>query len=147
LIVEDDGLVRAVAVDALVDAGFDVVEADTGEEALAECEAQVLDALFTDIKLPGQVTGWDIAEKCREADPNLPVIYATGFSPVVARPVPGSIIFQKPYTPEQLISGGAEYSYALRCLTTGVMRDRVATLVNCGHECSERAILLMTQAV
>jgi DNA-binding NtrC family response regulator len=43
------------------------------------------------------------AERCREHDPELPVIYATGFSPVAARPVPGSLSLQKPYHPEQIV--------------------------------------------
>jgi hypothetical protein len=32
--------------------------------------------LVTDIKLPGSVDGWQIAERCRETNPELPVIYA-----------------------------------------------------------------------
>jgi DNA-binding NtrC family response regulator len=44
--------------------------------------------LVTDIKLPGRINGWQIAERCREHDPGLPVIYTTGFSPVEARPKP-----------------------------------------------------------
>jgi len=36
--------------------------------------------LVTDVQLPGKVDGWQIAERCRE--PQLRVIYATGFSPV-----------------------------------------------------------------
>jgi hypothetical protein len=36
-----------------------------------------LDALFTDICLPGQIDGWAIAEHCRDADPKLPVVYGS----------------------------------------------------------------------
>jgi CheY-like chemotaxis protein len=53
LVVEDDDLVRTVAVDCLEEAGFDVIEAATGEEALERCKERVADALFTDIRLPG----------------------------------------------------------------------------------------------
>ena len=104
LVVEDDSLVRAMAAEALVEAGFEVVEATTGEEAVHFCGQQVADVLFTDIRLPGEISGWDIAERCREANPDLPVIYATGFSALNPRPVPRSTFFQKPYTPEQLVS-------------------------------------------
>jgi CheY-like chemotaxis protein len=103
LVVEDDDFVRAVAVDALAEAGFEVVEATTGEEALARCEEEAADALFTDIRLPGNVDGWDIAEHCRQLNPSLPVIYATGYSFKEHRPVPGSRFFQKPYRPQQII--------------------------------------------
>jgi CheY-like chemotaxis protein len=60
LVVEDEELLRAVAVAALEEAGFQVIEATTGEEAIRKCQ-EPLDALFTDIRLPGQIDGWDIA--------------------------------------------------------------------------------------
>jgi hypothetical protein len=50
-----------------------------------------------------QVDGWQIAERCREHDPALLVIYATGFSPVAPGPVPGSLTLQKPYRPEDIV--------------------------------------------
>ena len=112
LIVEDDELVREMAVESLMDAGFEVVEAATAEEALARCEEHVADILFTDIRLPGSLDGWDVAEQCRETNPRLPVIYATGFSHVRPRPVPGSVWFQKPYRTEQVVN-------AIRDLSAG----------------------------
>ena len=66
LVVEDEELLRAVAVQALEDAGFQVIEATTGEEAIGKCQ-EALDVLFTDIRLPGKINGWDIAERCRDA--------------------------------------------------------------------------------
>jgi DNA-binding NtrC family response regulator len=72
-----------------------VVHASNAEEELAWCKRRFADVLITDIRLPGKVDGWQIAERCREHDPSLPVIYATGFSPVEARPVSGSLSLQK----------------------------------------------------
>ena len=66
------------------------------------------DVLFTDIRLPGRIDGWQIAERCREHDPLLPVIYATGFSPAEARPVPGSLTLSKPYHPERVVKAVKE---------------------------------------
>lgn len=103
LVVEDDPLIREFIVEALRQEGYDVIHAANGEEALAWCRQQVADVLVTDIQLPGKIDGWQIAECCREHDPELPVIYATGFSPVAARPVPGSLSFQKPYQPEDIV--------------------------------------------
>jgi DNA-binding response OmpR family regulator len=103
LLVEDDPLIREFVVEALREAGYDVVHAADGEQALAWCGRRVADVLVTDIKLPGNVDGWQIAERCREHDPDLPVIYATGFSPVSPRPVPGSMMLQKPFNPEQIV--------------------------------------------
>ena len=70
---------------------------------MAWCMRQAADVLVTDVKLPGEVDGWQIAERCRERNPALFVIYATGFSPVLARPVSGSLSLHKPYLPEQLV--------------------------------------------
>jgi CheY-like chemotaxis protein len=117
LVVEDDSLVRAMATETLEEAGFAVVEAATGEEAMRHCGERTADVLFTDIRLPGAVDGWDIAERCREANPKLEVIYATGYSALHSRRVPRSTLFHKPYTPEQLVNAVAA---AGRC----VQRDR-----------------------
>jgi CheY-like chemotaxis protein len=65
---------------------------------------RVVDVLITDVKLPGSVDGWQIAERCREHAPELPAIYATGFSPVAPRPVPGRLIRRRAGGPEHLIS-------------------------------------------
>jgi DNA-binding NtrC family response regulator len=65
---------------------------------------RVADVLITDIGLPGNVDGWQIAERYREHDPGLPVIYATGFSPVQPRPVPSSRFLQKPFHPEAMLA-------------------------------------------
>jgi CheY-like chemotaxis protein len=80
LVVEDDLLIRELLVEALREEGYDVVHASNGEQALEWCKRQAADVLVTDIKLPRKVDGWQIAERCREHDPALPVIYATGFS-------------------------------------------------------------------
>jgi CheY-like chemotaxis protein len=112
LVVEDDPLIREFVVEALREEGYEVTHAASGEQALAWCRQQGADVLVTDIKLPGPMDGWTIAERCREHDPALCVIYATGFSPVAARPVPGSLSLQKPYRPGQVVQ-------AVRQVTAG----------------------------
>ncbi|WFU57727.1 response regulator [Bradyrhizobium pachyrhizi] len=102
LVVEDDPLIRELVVDVLRAEGHNVIQAADGEEALVWCSRKIADVLITDIRLPGKVDGWQIAERCRENDPDLPVIYATGSSPVTPRPVSGSLILEKPYHPDQL---------------------------------------------
>ena len=102
LVVEDDVLIREFVVEALREEGLDVIHARNGEEALQWCK--VADVLVTDVKLPGGIDGWQIAERCREQDPDLPVIYTTGFSPVQPRPVPGSVLLQKPSPPDEIVS-------------------------------------------
>lgn len=100
---EDDPLIREFVVEALREEGFDVIHAADGEQALAWCGRRAADVLVTDIRLPGKVDGWQIAERCREHNPNLPVIYATGFSPVAPRPVAGSLLLQKPFHPHEIV--------------------------------------------
>ena len=80
LVVEDERLVRELIVGELLDAGFDVVEAESGEAALARYHEHNPDVLFTDIRLSGQINGWDVAERCRASNSELPVVYATGRS-------------------------------------------------------------------
>lgn len=114
LVVEDDALIREFVVEALREEGYQVVHAASGEEALAWCRRGVADVLVTDIWLPGKIDGWQIAESCREHDPHLPVICATGFSPVAARPVPGSLSLQKPYQPADVVKAVQEMSRVRR---------------------------------
>ncbi|UFW46559.1 MULTISPECIES: response regulator [Bradyrhizobium] len=103
LLVEDDPLIREFVVEALRDAGYHVIHASTGEEALEWCKRQVADVLVTDVRLPGKLDGWQIAERCRDRDPGLPVIYATGYSPTTPHPVPGSRIVKKPFHPDEIV--------------------------------------------
>lgn len=103
LLIEDDPLIREFVVEALREAGYHVIHASSGEEALAWCNRRVADVLVTDVRLPGQLDGWQIAERYREQNPDLPVIYATGFSPVTPRPVPGSLILRKPFHPGEIV--------------------------------------------
>ncbi len=112
LIVEDDPLIREFVVEALREEGFDVIHAADGAQALILCDCKVADVLVTDVKLPGTIDGWQIAERCRQHDPDLPVVYATGFSPVTPRPDPGSLVLQKPYHPDQVVE-------AIRAVTSG----------------------------
>jgi CheY-like chemotaxis protein len=69
LVVEDDSLVRELVVEALREEGYEVIHAANGEQAMAWCKRQIADVLVTDIRLPGEVDGWQIAERCREQDP------------------------------------------------------------------------------
>ena len=102
LVVEDDSFVREMAVAGLEDAGFEVIEATSGGEALELLQAGItLDALLTDIRLPG-ADGWAVAKAYRERFPDLPVLYVTGYVEQM-QPVPGGIIVSKPYRMAQVI--------------------------------------------
>jgi CheY-like chemotaxis protein len=98
LIVEDEPLVREVIAVEFEEAGFEVVEAQSGEEAAAAIERGIrIDLVFTDLRLSGVLDGWDVAERARQRNSRMPVIYATGFCQGDERRVPGSVFLTKPY--------------------------------------------------
>jgi CheY-like chemotaxis protein len=109
LIVEDEALLRLVIADELRDAGFAVIEAGNGGDAIEMLEKRPsVDLLFTDIRMPGALSGWDVAERARGVCPNIPVIYATGFSDDEPRVVPGGRLFKKPYKASAIIDAARE---------------------------------------
>jgi CheY-like chemotaxis protein len=98
LIVEDELMVLWLAREEFADAGYRVLEASDGEAALEILEADpTVDLLFTDIRMPGSIDGWSLARAARQLRPDLPVIYATGFSAEEPQFVDGARLFSKPY--------------------------------------------------
>lgn len=104
LVVEDEMFIREMISSELREAGFAVVEAESGDDALATLPklAQV-DALLTDIRMPGAADGWTVAERCCDAFPGLPVVYVSGYITDPMRLVPGSVFLRKPYLPHQVV--------------------------------------------
>jgi CheY-like chemotaxis protein len=113
LFVEDEALVRSVIALELEEAGLDVIEAPDGPTALALLASKPIDILFTDIRLPGSIDGWTIAEAARRKLPDLPVIYATGYAPDEPRKVESSRLLTKPYRPSALLQTIAEFGIRL----------------------------------
>lgn len=107
LVVEDEAIVRDLLVTELQDVGYRVVSVDTGEKALAilQDRKQDIDWLFTDIRLPGFIDGWRVADEFRLTHPFRPVIYATAYAPEQSRQqLHGSYFFRKPYRPAQIVA-------------------------------------------
>jgi len=98
LVVEDQVFVRIDIIGYLGDAGYTVIEADSGEAAIALCNSNTsIDIVITDINLGGSVDGWAVAERFRAILPNMPVLYTSGKTIDRSRCVPGSAILAKPY--------------------------------------------------
>ena len=82
LVCEDDDEVRAYSVQSLRELGYHVLEAADGQSALRLLEKADgnVDLLFTDIVLPGGVTGAIVAERARTIQPGLKVLFTTGYA-------------------------------------------------------------------
>ena len=79
LVVDDDVVIRIAVTDYLEEAGFEVDEADSGEECLAAIEACVPDILLLDVGLPG-IDGFEVCRRLRshERGAHLPIVMVTG---------------------------------------------------------------------
>ena len=104
LVCEDDDKVRAYTVDVLKELGYRVMEADNGAAALQALEtaSEPIDLLFTDVILPGGMTGADIAQQARAQQPGLRILFATGYARNAiihhGRLDPGVELLTKPFT-------------------------------------------------
>jgi CheY-like chemotaxis protein len=97
VVVEDEWLLRLEVADALAESGWDVVELATGEQALSWLEqGGHAELLVTDIRLPGSVMGWEVAERFRGHHPDMTVVYCSANPADEHRQVPGSYFFAKP---------------------------------------------------
>ncbi|MGO8764585.1 MAG: response regulator [Limisphaerales bacterium] len=109
LLVEDETPVRETAEKALKQLGCRTIAARDGEEAL-ELWAQYrgkIDLLLTDIVMPGELGGRELAARILREAPHIPVIYSTGYSPEFSAgnlPSEGECLLLKPYDVSTLAS-------------------------------------------
>jgi signal transduction histidine kinase/CheY-like chemotaxis protein len=101
LMVEDDALVASVVAPALEAAGHTVRLCATADEALVLLEAGWTgDVLFTDVVMPGVLSGMDLVAWCRTHRPRLHTVVATGYTTQHAEP--GITVLRKPYEIDDL---------------------------------------------
>jgi two-component system, response regulator PdtaR len=105
LIVEDDELVRELGVEFLSAAGFEVLEASNGEEALSFLENNPnVGVLFTDVNMPGPLDGITLASVAAVQWPHLAIIIGSGNVLPRSCELPRGITFiRKPCDPESVI--------------------------------------------
>jgi PAS domain S-box-containing protein len=104
LIVEDDTFVAELAAGMLSELGFDCTVTHSAKEALEQLTSGEKPKLvFTDIVMPGGISGIELARKVRDRFPELPVLLTTGYSEQVGGSH-GFPVLQKPYEMDSLAS-------------------------------------------
>ena len=102
LLVEDEALICDVVAEALVELGFEVRAVSNAGDALRQLlSGAPIDILFTDVNLPGDMDGAELAQHARKLRPDLPVMYTSGRRSTIREldPVVGSMFLPKPYNP------------------------------------------------
>jgi len=108
LLVEDDDLVRHYASEQLREAGYDVLCAENGPAALVILQSREdIQLLFTDVVMPGGMSGSELAERALLLQPDLKVLYTSGYTENAivhhGRLDPGLQLLGKPYRRRDLL--------------------------------------------
>jgi CheY-like chemotaxis protein len=108
VVVDDDVFERMGASSMFLDAGYRVLEAENAEDALGFFEANAdIRLLFTDVSMPGSMSGSDLAHNVAERWPSVGIIVASGRP----RPyqLPSNMLFHdKPYEPSAVLRQARE---------------------------------------
>ncbi len=106
LVVEDDARVRRVAVARLEDAGYSVIEVKDARQALSMLERNPdIDLIFTDIVMPGGMSGDELAQEVRLTRPDMKILFTSGYAEpsVAGRELAATGAWlRKPYTAREL---------------------------------------------
>ena len=107
LVVEDNAEVRELAVMFLKELGYKVIEARDGHAALASLKSKdTVDLLFTDIVMPGGISGAELARRALELRPGLKLLFTTGYAEETEADgsafATGAEVLAKPYRKHQL---------------------------------------------
>ncbi len=97
VVIDDDDTVRAVLVDALATAGFEVLEASDGESGLALLRDNEPSAAVIDFLMPG-MNGAEVARRAQANRPGLPIIFVSGYADTLALDgIADAIVLRKPF--------------------------------------------------
>jgi CheY-like chemotaxis protein len=105
LVVDDEFLIRTLAVDALRDAGFRTFEAQDAADALRQIhDHPEIDLLFTDLNMPGGIDGLQLAQIVFETRPEVSLILTSGQERPSNHHIPDQGRFlPKPYTAKAIL--------------------------------------------
>ena len=105
LVVEDDPLLRMLAVEVVEEAGFFAIEARDADEAVILLESRTdIALLFTDINMPGSMDGLKLAHAVRDRWPPIKILVASGKQQPQSSDLPSNSCFVgKPYQASALV--------------------------------------------
>jgi CheY-like chemotaxis protein len=105
LVVEDDPLLRMLAVEVVEEAGYTAIEARDGHEAVVLLESRAdIALLFTDIDMPGSMDGLKLAHAVRNRWPPIKILIVSGKQQLQNGDLPSnSCFFGKPYRTAALV--------------------------------------------
>jgi CheY-like chemotaxis protein len=107
VVAEDETVVRITAVEILMDAGFQVIEAKHAEEALSALRSRyrAIHLLFTDISMAGLMSGLELAHHVRAEWPHIALLILSGDDEPLPDKLPaGSVFLAKPYSFAQVVA-------------------------------------------
>lgn len=104
LVVEDESLIRASAVDMVEQAGFEAIAASNADEAIRILESRNdIRAVFTDVQMPGSIDGLKLGQVVKNRWPPVALIVTSGRMTVPESELPnGGRFLGKPYRPSEL---------------------------------------------
>jgi CheY-like chemotaxis protein len=104
LVVEDETMVRMNAVAVIEESGFEAVAARNADEAIEVLETRSdIQAVFTDVQMPGQMDGLSLAKVIRDRWPPVALLVTSGKRTVVESELPnGGRFLPKPYLPSEI---------------------------------------------
>lgn len=112
LVVEDDFGVRNIATQMLVESGFKVIAANDGNSGLENFILNPgIDLVFSDIMMPGGMTGIDMAKLILEKQPDTPILLATGYT-------------------ENMLKEAMEEDFNVTCISKPYDTDSLPSLIN-----------------
>jgi DNA-binding response OmpR family regulator len=105
LLVEDEPLIRASMIDALEEEGFEVIAVEDASQAMQHLAFHGIDALLADIRMPGTLSGIDLAHIVSSRFSQAVIFLISGrLETQMGELPPGAEFFQKPFSLDAIIN-------------------------------------------